>query len=66
MEDSLASIIRPVDTPYQKRPYVERKPVEAPTIEIAGISSIGMHYNLRQPENEAFTTSLYKIDSLLE
>jgi hypothetical protein len=47
MEDSLAGIVRPVDIPYQRRPYVERKPVEAPAIEIAGISSIGMHYNLR-------------------
>jgi hypothetical protein len=46
MEDSLASVVCPADTPYQKRPYVERKLVEAPPIEIAGISSIGMHYNL--------------------
>jgi hypothetical protein len=40
--------------------------VEAPPIEITGISSIGIHYNLWQPENEAFTTSLYEINSLLE
>jgi hypothetical protein len=45
---------------------MERKPVEAPPIKITGISSIGIYYNLRQPENEAFTISLYEIDSLLE
>ena len=66
MEDSLAGVVRPKDIPYKKRPWVEKETVADPIVDIAGISGIGMHYNLRQSDNEAFTTSLYEIDSLLK
>jgi hypothetical protein len=35
-------------------------------VDIAEISAVGFHYNLRQPENEFFVTSLYEIDRELE
>ena len=66
MEDSLAGVVRPKDIPYKKRPWVEKETVADPIVDIAGISGIGMHYNLQQSNNEAFTTSLYEIDNLLK
>src|SRR6266487_6612701 len=35
-------------------------------VNIATISALGMHYNLRTDENEAFSISLYKIDRILQ
>jgi RNase H-like domain found in reverse transcriptase/Reverse transcriptase (RNA-dependent DNA polymerase)/Integrase zinc binding domain/Integrase core domain/Retroviral aspartyl protease len=35
-------------------------------VDIAEISAVGFHYNLRQPENKFFVTSLYEIDRELE
>ena len=45
---------------------MEKETVADPIVNIAGISGIDMHYNLRQSDNEAFTTSLYEINSLLK
>ena len=45
---------------------MEKETVTDPIINITGISNIGIHYNLRQSDNEAFTTSLYEINSLLK
>jgi hypothetical protein len=45
---------------------VEKETVADLIVDIAGISGIGIHYNLQQSNNEAFTTSLYEIDSLLK
>ncbi len=64
--DELAGIVRPKPTPYQKKPY---QPSNAQTkehmVDIAAISALGMHYNLRTDKNEAFSTSLYEIDRIL-
>ncbi len=51
--------------PYQRKIYVPEDKKSAPTINIAGISAIRMHYNLKRPENKIFSTSLYEIDQLL-
>ena len=45
---------------------MEKEIVADPIVNITGISSIGIYYNLRQSDNEAFITSLYEIDSLLK
>jgi hypothetical protein len=34
-------------------------------IDIAAISALGMHYNLRAESNKVFVTSLYEIDRIL-
>jgi hypothetical protein len=52
---------------YRKKPYEPPKDLKPePVVDIAAISAIGYHYNMRRKENEAFTTSLYEIDRLLE
>ncbi len=52
---------------YRKKPYEPPKDLKPePVIDIAAISAIGYYYNIYRKENEAFTTSLYKIDRLLE
>jgi hypothetical protein len=66
MEDSLTGVVRLKDVPYKKRPWVEKEQLVKPIIDITGINAIGMHYNLRPFDNEAFITSLYEIDSLLK
>src|SRR5450432_416806 len=49
---------------YIKKSYPETPQhyLKEKAINISSISAIGMHYNMRVPENEAFTTSLYEID----
>jgi hypothetical protein len=69
IEDNLAGTIRVKETsPYKKKPFPASCPsaTQQQTIDIAAVSAIGFHYNLRVPENKAFTTSLYEIDRLLE
>lgn len=69
MEDNLVGTIRVKETsPYKKKPFPARRPsaTQQQTIDIAAVSAIGLHYNLRVPENEAFTTSLYEIDRIIE
>ncbi len=51
--------------PYQRKIYIPEDKKSAPTINIARISAIEMHYNLKRPENEIFSTSLYEINQLL-
>ena len=67
MEEALSGVIRPEIPPYRKRPYPKATETSASlvTIDIAGISAEGMHYNLRPADNEVFTTSLYEIDQLI-
>ena len=36
------------------------------SLDIATISAVGMHLNLKKGENKAFYVSLYEIDRLLE
>ena len=51
---------------YIYKPYVPAKPPAVQGISIAAIGAVGMHYNLRDSENEAFYTSIYEIDTLLK
>jgi transposase InsO family protein len=68
MNDTLAGIVRVKETPYKKKPFPASQPrsSQKQTIDIAAISAIGIHYNLRVPSNEAFTTSIYEIDRILQ
>jgi predicted aspartyl protease len=68
MNDNLAGITRVKEPPYKKKPFPANQPSasEKQTIDIAAISAIGIHYNLRVPSNEAFTTSIYEIDRILQ
>jgi hypothetical protein len=48
MSEELSGFIRPKITPYKKKPYLEvRNLLRKPEIDIAAISAIGMHYNLK-------------------
>jgi hypothetical protein len=60
MEDNLAGTVRVKETPYKKKPFTASQlyASQKQTIDIAAISAIGIHYNLRVPANEAFTTSI--------
>jgi hypothetical protein len=68
MEDNLAGTVRVKETPYKKKPFPvnQSSTTQQQTIDIAAISAIGIHYNLRVPSNEAFTTSIYEIDRILQ
>ena len=67
MNDQLAG--KPVTTltPYKKKPFPKPKDEFKPVaVNIAAISANCMHFNMKREENEAFTTSLYKIDQIME
>jgi hypothetical protein len=60
----------PKATPiYRRKPYPEpiskadTKPV---TVNIAAISAVGTYFHIRRKENEAFSTSIYEIDRILQ
>jgi len=67
MNDQLAG--KPVTTltPYKKKPFPKPKDEFKPVaVNIAAISANCMHFNMKREENEAFTTSLYEIDQIME
>jgi hypothetical protein len=67
MEDQLSGLVCPKIPLYQRKPYLETpRTTREHIVDIVAISAIGMHFNLRVKENEAFTTSLYKLDRILE
>jgi hypothetical protein len=64
MADNLAGIVRPVDQPYQKKPF---QPLPLPyQVDIASIHATGLHLHMKRKENEVFGTSLYEIDRIIE
>ena len=67
MEDELAGVVVQT-TPYKRKPFPKNQSKEHQqvTVDIAGISAEGTHFNMRRADNEAFTTSLYEIDRILE
>ena len=42
------------------------KHIPLPTLDIAEISAVGFHFNLRQKGTQAFATSIYEIDLLID
>ena len=67
MEDNLSGRVLAWLPPYEKKPFPKQpSPSQVHTIDIAAISALGCHYNMRRSENEIFTISLYKIDCILE
>jgi hypothetical protein len=56
--------VQPKTLPYQKKAF--QPPPSPYQVDIASIQAIGLHYHLKRPENEAFSTSLYEIDRILE
>jgi len=63
LADTPSSFIQPL---YKKKAYQRPAPRNTSVIDIAAISAVGIHYNLIQKNNEAFYTSLYKIDRQLK
>jgi hypothetical protein len=43
-----------------------KKPIDLLPVNICCIGAVGFYYNLVQPNIIAFTTSLYKIDQIIE
>jgi hypothetical protein len=67
MEDSLAGKVLIRLPLYKKKPLPKQPDVsQVATIDLAAISAVACHYNMKREENEAFTTSLYEIDRILE
>jgi hypothetical protein len=68
MENELARVLPKTTFIYRRKPYPEliskadTKPV---TVNIAAISAVGTHFYMWREENEAFSTSIYKIDRIL-
>ncbi len=63
----LASRLRVTLALYKKKLFP--KPKDKPKLvvmDIAAISTVCIYFNLKQKENKAFITSLYKIDQILE
>jgi hypothetical protein len=67
MKAQLAGRPRVTLAPYKKKPFPKPKDKFEPVVvDIAAISAVCTHFNLKRKENEAFTTSLYEIDRILE
>jgi predicted aspartyl protease len=67
MNAQLAGRPRVTLAPYKKKPFPKPKDKPKPVVvDIAAISAVCTHFNLKRKENEAFTTSLYEIDRILE
>lgn len=64
MDDNLRGVERSKGMPYQKKPF---QPSPEPyQVDIASVSAVGLHLNMKRPENEVFSTSLYEINRILE
>ncbi len=67
MNAQLASRPRVTLALYKKKLFPKPKDKFKPVaIDIAAISTVYIYFNLKQKENKAFITSLYKIDQILE
>ena len=65
MECKLKRIENPKPQNTAQKPAI-KKPMDLPHIDIYYINTIGFHQNLVQPNTIAFTTSLYKLNRLIE
>jgi hypothetical protein len=69
MKNELAGVLPKATPIYRRKPYPEpiskadTKPV---TVNIAAISAVSTHFYMRREENEAFSTSIYEIDRILQ
>src|SRR3954447_9090126 len=52
--------------PLTTRQRLVRRQTDLPLVDIYCISAVGFYQNLIQPSTKAFTTSLYKIDRMIE
>jgi hypothetical protein len=68
MQEALDRTVKVKQPPYRRHLYTPPCPAEATdvTIDIAAISAVSIHYNLQTPTNEAFATSLYEINRIVE
>jgi transposase InsO family protein len=63
MDNNLQGIEKCKHVPYRKKPF---QPLPEPyKVDIASIHAVGLHLNMKRPENEIFGTSLYEIDRIL-
>jgi hypothetical protein len=69
MENKLAGVLPKTTFIYCRKPYpkpiskADTKPV---IVNIAAISAVGTHFYMWRKENKAFSTSIYKIDRILQ
>ena len=66
MDNSLKGIQLIKPRLYIKKPYQELSKKVLLVIDIAAISGIAFHYNMKRADNKAFNTSFYEIDHILE
>jgi predicted Ser/Thr protein kinase len=69
MENELAGVLSKTTPIYRRKLYpkpinkADTKPV---TVNIAAISAVGTHFYIQHKENEAFSTSIYEINRILQ
>jgi hypothetical protein len=69
MENELAGVLPKATPIYRRKPYLEpisKADTKLVTVNIAAISAVGTHFHMRREENEAFSTSIYEIDRILQ
>ena len=64
MTEELTNTVRLKMKLYKKKIYIEAPQGQSKpqTIDIAAISAIGIHFNMKVLENEVFITSFHEID----
>jgi hypothetical protein len=69
MKNELARVLPKTTSIYRQKLYpkliskVDTKPV---TVNIAAISAVDSHFQIRRKENKTFLTSIYEIDRILQ
>jgi predicted aspartyl protease len=68
MTEEVTNTVRPKMEPYKKKIYIEapRGQSKPQTVDIAAIGAIGIHFNMKVPENEVFITSLHEIECRIQ
>jgi hypothetical protein len=69
MENKLAEVLPKTTFIYRRKLYpkpINKANTKPVTVNIAVISAVGTHFHIRRKENKAFSTSIYKIDRILQ
>jgi hypothetical protein len=69
MENKLVKVLPKTTLIYRRKPYlkpISKADTKLVTVNIATISAVGTHFYMWREENEAFLTSIYKIDRILQ
>jgi hypothetical protein len=69
MENKLAEVLPKTTFIYRRKPYpklINKANTKPVTVNIAVISAVGTHFHMQHKENEAFSTSIYEINCILQ